>query len=145
MGGESHKAKDVIAAQADAYVMHGDAPEVIAAKIADLSARRLEAGGPPLSFGVSGYVICRDTEEEAKAELDRILDVPVFTSGLCLLPGLRPGLPAGGAGLARGVQRVEPGPAQRPYRHAQPDPRPPARLLRRRRRPHAPAVLAAAP
>ncbi len=75
MGGESPKAKDVIAAQADAYVMHGDAPEVIAAKIADLSARRLEAGGPPLSFGVSGYVICRDTEEEAKAELDRILDV----------------------------------------------------------------------
>jgi dimethylsulfone monooxygenase len=26
-------------------------------------------------FGVSGYVICRDTEEEAQAELDRLLDV----------------------------------------------------------------------
>src|SRR2546421_8782590 len=25
--------------------------------------------------GVSGFVICRDTESEAKAELDRILDV----------------------------------------------------------------------
>ena len=75
MGGESPKAKDVIAAQADAYVMHGDAPEVIAAKVADLSARRAAAGGAPLSFGVSGYVICRDTEDEAKAELDRILDV----------------------------------------------------------------------
>ena len=45
MGGESPKAKDVIAAQADAYVMHGDAPEVIAAKVADLSARRAAAGG----------------------------------------------------------------------------------------------------
>jgi FMNH2-dependent dimethyl sulfone monooxygenase len=75
MGGESPKAKEVIAAQADAYVMHGDAPEVIAAKIADLAARRADAGRPPLDFGVSGYVICRDTEAEAQAELDRILNV----------------------------------------------------------------------
>jgi FMNH2-dependent dimethyl sulfone monooxygenase len=75
MGGESPKAKDVIAAQADAYVMHGDAPEVIAAKVAELSARRAAAGGPRMMFGVSGYVICRDTEEQARAELDRILDV----------------------------------------------------------------------
>ena len=75
MGGESPKAKDVIAAQADAYVMHGDAPEVIAAKVAELSARRVAAGQPPMMFGVSGYVICRDTEEQARAELDRILDV----------------------------------------------------------------------
>ncbi len=75
MGGESPKAKDVIAAQADAYVMHGDAPEVIAAKVAELSERRTAAGGPPMMFGVSGYVICRDTDGEAQAELDRILDV----------------------------------------------------------------------
>jgi dimethylsulfone monooxygenase len=75
MGGESPKAKDVIATQADAYVMHGDAPEVIATKVADLSARRAAAGGEPLTFGVSGYVICRDTEAEAQAELERILDV----------------------------------------------------------------------
>ena len=75
MGGESPKAKDVIAARADAYVMHGDAPEVIAAKVADLSTRRAAAGGQPLTFGVSGYVICRDTEAAAQAELERILDV----------------------------------------------------------------------
>jgi len=75
MGGESSKAKDVIATQADAYVMHGDAPEVIATKVADLSARRAAAGGQPLTFGVSGYVICRDTEAEAQAELERVLDV----------------------------------------------------------------------
>jgi len=75
MGGESPKAKDVIAAQADAYVMHGDSPEVIAAKVADLSTRRAAAGGPPMIFGVSGYVICRDTEAAASAELDRILNV----------------------------------------------------------------------
>jgi FMNH2-dependent dimethyl sulfone monooxygenase len=75
MGGESPKAKDVIAGRADAYVMHGDAPEVIAAKVADLSARRAAAGGAPLQFGVSGYVICRDTPGEAQSELDRILNV----------------------------------------------------------------------
>jgi FMNH2-dependent dimethyl sulfone monooxygenase len=75
MGGESPKAKEIIAAQADAYVMHGDAPEVIAAKVADLSERRAASGRAPMAFGVSGYVICRDTEAEARAELDRILDV----------------------------------------------------------------------
>jgi dimethylsulfone monooxygenase len=75
LGGESPKAKEVISAQADAYVMHGDAPEVIAQKVAGLSGLRREAGKPPLTFGASGYVICRDTEAEASAELERILDV----------------------------------------------------------------------
>lgn len=75
MGGESPKAKDVIAAQADGYLMHGDPPDVIAAKVGDLSARREAAGLPPLTFGVSGYVICRETEAAAQAELERILDV----------------------------------------------------------------------
>ncbi|MGI9006128.1 MAG: LLM class flavin-dependent oxidoreductase [Streptosporangiaceae bacterium] len=75
MGGESPKAKEVIAAQADAYVMHGDAPEVIAAKVADLSALRAAAGRPRLTFGVSGFVVCRDRDAEVRAELDRILNV----------------------------------------------------------------------
>ena len=75
MGGESPRAKEIIAAHGDAYVMHGDPPEVIAGKIAELRERAAAAGRPPLAFGVSGYVICRDTEAEARAELDRILDV----------------------------------------------------------------------
>jgi FMNH2-dependent dimethyl sulfone monooxygenase len=75
MGGESPRAKEVIAADGDAYVMHGDPPEVIAGKVADLAARRQAAGRPPLHFGVSGYVICRDTEAAAQAELRRVLDV----------------------------------------------------------------------
>jgi dimethylsulfone monooxygenase len=75
MGGESPTAKELIAARADAYVMHGDAPDVIAAKVRDLRTRRAAAGGPPLAFGVSGYVICRDTEAEARSELERVLDV----------------------------------------------------------------------
>ena len=75
MGGESPTAKDLISERGDAYVMHGDPPETIAAKIADMRERRAARGLPPLTFGVSGYVVCRDTEEEAQAELDRILDV----------------------------------------------------------------------
>ena len=75
MGGESPKAKEIISGMADAYVMHGDPPDVIAGKVADMSARRAAAGKPPLEFGVAGYVICRDTEAAAKAELERILDV----------------------------------------------------------------------
>jgi FMNH2-dependent dimethyl sulfone monooxygenase len=74
MGGESPKAKQIISEFGDAYVMHGDPPDVIAAKVADLSSRR-RAGQPPMRFGVSGYVICRDTESEAQTELDRVLDV----------------------------------------------------------------------
>jgi dimethylsulfone monooxygenase len=75
MGGESPTAKDLIAAQADAYVMHGDSPGVIADKVADMRKRRATTGRPPLQFGVSGYVICRDTEAAARRELARVLDV----------------------------------------------------------------------
>ncbi len=71
MGGESPKAKEVIGRHGGAYVMHGDAPDVIAAKIADMNGRSAK----DFSYGVSGYVIVRDTEEQAQAELARILDV----------------------------------------------------------------------
>jgi FMNH2-dependent dimethyl sulfone monooxygenase len=73
MGGESPRALQVIAEHGDAYVMHGDPPEVIADRIARISA--LREGKPPLRFGVSGYVIVRATEAAAKAELERVLDV----------------------------------------------------------------------
>jgi FMNH2-dependent dimethyl sulfone monooxygenase len=75
MGGESPRAKEVITALGDAYVMHGDPPEAIAEKTAAMRRLRAEAGRPPLTFGMAGYVICRDTEAEARAELARILDV----------------------------------------------------------------------
>jgi len=71
MGGESPKAKEVIGRHGGAYVMHGDAPDVIAAKIADMDGR----SDKDFSYGVSGYVVVRDTEQEAQAELARILDV----------------------------------------------------------------------
>jgi len=71
-GGESEAAKELIARSCDAYLMHGDPPERIAAKVADLRARRARGSAVPLAFGVAAYVICRDTEDEARREAARI-------------------------------------------------------------------------
>ncbi len=74
-GGESDTAKDLIAAKCDAYLMHGDPPEIVGAKIADMRRRREGLGLPPMSFGVSGYAIVRDSDAEAMREVARITDV----------------------------------------------------------------------
>ncbi len=74
MGGESPKAKEVISRYGTAYVMHGDSPEVIAEKVRDMQARAAEHG-KDFRFGVSGFVIVRDSEAEAQEELARLLDV----------------------------------------------------------------------
>lgn len=71
-GGESEAAKALIARHCDAYVMHGDAPEDIAPKIADMKARREAESLPPMQYGMAAYAIVRDTEEEALAEQARI-------------------------------------------------------------------------
>jgi FMNH2-dependent dimethyl sulfone monooxygenase len=86
-GGESEAAKTLISRQCDAYVMHGDPPERIAPKIADMKERRereSEALGidlPPMQFGVAGYTIVRDTEREVKEEIDRITNVAEGSPG----------------------------------------------------------------
>ena len=76
-GGESETAKNLIAARCDAYLMHGDDPDTIAAKIDDMRNRRaLHAHLPPMIFGVTGYTIVRDSESEANREVDRITAQP---------------------------------------------------------------------
>ena len=80
-GGESEAAKNLIAKMCDAYVMHGDPPERIAEKIADMRRRREGFGLPPMIYGVAGYSIVRNTEAEAKAELARITDVKQSAAG----------------------------------------------------------------
>lgn len=71
-GGESEAAKALIAKRCDAYVMHGDEPQHIAAKIADMRERREREGLPPMHYGMAAYAIVRDTEAEARAEVARI-------------------------------------------------------------------------
>ncbi|MFD1172129.1 LLM class flavin-dependent oxidoreductase [Oceanobacillus picturae] len=75
-GGESDKGKEVISTYCDAYVMHGHTVEEARQKINDMKERRKHAGKEPLqSFGMAAYVICRETEEEALRELERITTV----------------------------------------------------------------------
>lgn len=80
-GGESEAAKSLIARQCDAYVMHGDPPERVAAKVQDMRERRERLGLPPMRYGVAAYTIVRPTEAEARAELARITDVKQSAAG----------------------------------------------------------------
>jgi len=90
-GGESETAKSLIARKCDAYVMHGDPPARIAAKIDDMRQRRAAASAelrretgaelPPLTFGVAAYAIVRQTEAEANRELERITNVSPGSPG----------------------------------------------------------------
>ena len=74
-GGESETAKNLIATKCDAYLMHGDPPEIVGKKIADMRKRREAAGLSPMTYGIAGYAIVRDSEAEAKKEVARITDV----------------------------------------------------------------------
>jgi dimethylsulfone monooxygenase len=86
-GGESETAKSMISRQCDAYVMHGDPPERIAPKIADMRRRREQASEalgvdlPPLQFGVAAYSIVRDSEPEVRDEVARITNVASGSPG----------------------------------------------------------------
>jgi FMNH2-dependent dimethyl sulfone monooxygenase len=80
-GGESEAAKELIASTCDGYVMHGDSPELIGRRIADLRERREKKGLPPLVYGVAAYSIIRDTEQDVKKEIARITDVKEGSSG----------------------------------------------------------------
>ncbi len=75
-GGESEAGKRSIVAFADAYLTHGGTVDELRVKIDEMTRRREDAGKEPFShFGMAAYVIVRDTEEEAQAELDRITNV----------------------------------------------------------------------
>jgi dimethylsulfone monooxygenase len=80
-GGESETAKNLIAEKCDAYVMHGDPPELIAKKIDDMRVRRQKLNLPPMKFGVAGYVVVRETEAAAQKEVARITDVHQNAAG----------------------------------------------------------------
>ncbi len=80
-GGESEAGRTLIAGSCDAYVMHGDPPDVIARRIDDMSSRRERSGQAPLTFGMAAYAIVRDSEQEARAELARITDVKPGSPG----------------------------------------------------------------
>ena len=76
-GGESETAKNLIAEKCDAYLMHGDDPRTIAAKVADMQTRRARYPHlQPLIFGGTGYCIVRDSARESRREVERITAQP---------------------------------------------------------------------
>ena len=74
-GGESPAAKALISAKCDAWLTHGDPPDVIGKKVTDMRARRDALGLPPMTYGAAGYAVVRPTEAQAKREVERITDV----------------------------------------------------------------------
>jgi dimethylsulfone monooxygenase len=74
-GGESPAAKALISTKCDAWLTHGDPPDLIGAKVDDMRARREAAALAPMSFGAAGYAVVRSTEREVERELARITDV----------------------------------------------------------------------
>jgi FMNH2-dependent dimethyl sulfone monooxygenase len=73
-GGESPAAKELISKKCDAWLTHGDPPDVIGRKIDDMRARREAHALAPMTFGSAGYAVVRSTDSEVTRELARITD-----------------------------------------------------------------------
>ncbi|KOX59149.1 alkanesulfonate monooxygenase [Streptomyces purpurogeneiscleroticus] len=72
-GGSSRAARDMAARVSDWYFTNGGTPETIRAQVDDIRAKSAETGNYP-RIGVNAFVIARDTEEEARAVLQEIID-----------------------------------------------------------------------
>lgn len=71
-GGASEPAEKVAAAQADVYLLWGEPPEWVAARIARMR-EKAAANGRSLRFGIRLHVIARAQESDAWAEAERLL------------------------------------------------------------------------
>lgn len=80
-GGESEAAKNLISKRCDAYVMHGDPPERIAAKVSDMERRRSDLSLGRMQYGIAAYSIVRNSQHEAQQELERITNVKQSAAG----------------------------------------------------------------
>jgi dimethylsulfone monooxygenase len=72
-GGSSRAARDMAARVSDWYFTNGNTPENIRLQVDDIRAKAAESGNRP-RIGVNAFVIARDTEEEARAVLQEIID-----------------------------------------------------------------------
>lgn len=72
-GGSSRAARDMAATVSDWYFTNGNTPEGLKAQIDDIRAKAA-ANQHAVKIGVNAFVIARDTEEQARAVLQDILD-----------------------------------------------------------------------
>lgn len=68
-GGESEPARNLAVQLADFWFINGQPPEEVKLLIEDVSKRPRE--GAPIQFGMSAFIIARETEAEAKAVLEK--------------------------------------------------------------------------
>ena len=73
-GGNSRAAKEMAGRVSDVYFMNGGSLEKIKEQIDEVKALRKANGKGDIQFGVNGFVIVRDTEEEAKQVLRDIVE-----------------------------------------------------------------------
>jgi len=73
MGGNSTDARGMGGRVADWYFMNGNSPEGIAEQVQDVS-DVATVHGRTVRFGVNGFMVARDTEAEAHAVLDEIIE-----------------------------------------------------------------------
>ncbi|WP_428534772.1 LLM class flavin-dependent oxidoreductase [Rhodopila sp.] len=73
VGGESEPARALVADHGDVWFINGQPLSDVRALIADVSSR--PRAGRPLQFGLSAFVIARDTEARAQAVLVRLADL----------------------------------------------------------------------
>lgn len=73
-GGNSRAAKEMAGRVSDVYFMNGNTLDNIKSQIEEVRSLREANGLEPIEFGVNGFVIIRDTEEEAKQELRNIIE-----------------------------------------------------------------------
>jgi alkanesulfonate monooxygenase len=66
LGGASPAARELAAEAADTYLMWGEPPEAIAARVAAMRALPRGPGRAPLRFGLRVHVIARDDDAEAR-------------------------------------------------------------------------------
>ncbi|WP_267420862.1 dimethylsulfone monooxygenase SfnG [Methylobacterium sp. GC_Met_2] len=72
-GGSSRAARDMAARVSDWYFTNGNTPDNIRAQVDDIRAKAAQSGNDP-RIGVNAFVIARETEEEARAVLQEIID-----------------------------------------------------------------------
>lgn len=73
IGGESEPARSLAADNADVWFINGQPLGDVAGLIADL--RRRPRPGAPLRFGLSAFVIARETEAEARDAYERLVEL----------------------------------------------------------------------
>ncbi|MDA9490356.1 alkanesulfonate monooxygenase [Bradyrhizobium sp. CCBAU 11386] len=73
VGGESEPARDLVAGHGDVWFINGQPLEDVAGLIANVAAR--PRGAAPLRFGLSAFVVARETREQAQAAYERLLSL----------------------------------------------------------------------